>query len=137
MTYIKAIEFKMRDPLKKEDCTWPVIRMKIQFNLDARFCCRGALNWTSGCTKIESELDAEHSKDAGELANEVEDNEVLEGMGQAGLLEIVKIDAALERIERGDYGVCASCGGDISAERLDVLPYTPMCKTCAANAKIH
>ncbi|MFT6426057.1 MAG: RNA polymerase-binding transcription factor DksA [Celeribacter sp.] len=87
--------------------------------------------------KIEGELDAEHSKDTGELANEVEDNEVLEGMGQAGLLEIVKIDAALERIERGDYGVCASCGGDISAERLDVLPYTPMCKTCAANAETH
>lgn len=87
--------------------------------------------------KIEDELDAEHSKDFAELANEVEDNEVLEGMGQAGLLEIVKIDAALDRIESGDYGICVSCGDDISAERLDILPYAPMCNVCAAKTEPH
>lgn len=85
--------------------------------------------------KIETELDAEHSKDSEELANEIEDNEVLEGMGQAGLLEIVKIDAALERIEAGDYGICVVCGDDVGEKRLDVLPYTPMCNTCAAKTE--
>lgn len=82
--------------------------------------------------KIESALDVEHSKDTDEFANEIEDNEVLEGMGQAGLVEIAMIDAALERIKAGQYGICVSCGGDISAERLDILPFTPVCKACAA-----
>lgn len=81
---------------------------------------------------IEDELDAEHSKDSEELANEIEDNEVLEGMGQAGLLEIAMIDAALKRIDDGEYGFCVSCGDDISIERLNILPHAPLCKICAA-----
>ena len=32
------------------------------------------------------------------------------------------IDAALERIEAGRYGVCIDCGGDIDYERLAVFP---------------
>jgi hypothetical protein len=28
-------------------------------------------------------------------------------------------------------GICQKCGGDISAERLDLLPSTPFCKNCA------
>lgn len=82
--------------------------------------------------KIEADLDVEHSKDSQEFAHEIEDDDVLQGMGQAGALEIIKIDAALARIAQGDYGVCVACGADISTKRLDVLPYTPVCKTCAA-----
>ena len=56
---------------------------------------------------------------------------VLEGMGQSGLREIEKIRAALARIEDGSYGTCVRCGADISAERLDILPATPFCRSCA------
>jgi RNA polymerase-binding protein DksA len=34
------------------------------------------------------------------------------------------IDAALRRIEDGTYGICASCGQPIGAERLEALPWT-------------
>jgi DnaK suppressor protein len=37
---------------------------------------------------------------------------------------------ALERIDRGAYGVCQECGGPISLERLDAMPYTPYCVRC-------
>ncbi|MDP1578101.1 MAG: TraR/DksA C4-type zinc finger protein, partial [Cypionkella sp.] len=66
-----------------------------------------------------------------DLATERESDEVLEGMGNAGLLEIRRIEAALARIEAGDYGICATCGQDIEPERLDVLPDTPFCRSCA------
>jgi RNA polymerase-binding transcription factor DksA len=42
------------------------------------------------------------------------------------------IEAALARMASGDYGVCMHCGADISEARLDVLPFTPFCSTCAA-----
>ncbi|MCB1419359.1 MAG: TraR/DksA C4-type zinc finger protein, partial [Notoacmeibacter sp.] len=42
-----------------------------------------------------------------------------------------RIDAALDRIEAGTYGVCAKCGEDITEERLDLLPATPFCRNCA------
>ena len=39
--------------------------------------------------------------------------------------------AALGRIESGDYGFCAKCGGEIGEDRLDVVPFTPFCRNCA------
>jgi RNA polymerase-binding transcription factor DksA len=39
---------------------------------------------------------------------------------------------ALERIDRGTYGVCANCHRPILIERLDILPYTRYCTPCAA-----
>ena len=66
------------------------------------------------------------------MAIEREGDEVLERLGQSGLDEIRRIMAALGRIRSGDYGFCAICGAEISQERLDALPATPFCKTCAA-----
>ena len=80
---------------------------------------------------IEAELDSHHAADWEELATEREGDEVLERMGTSGQQEIRMIEAALDRIESGDYGFCAKCGAEIGAERLDVLPFTPFCRSCA------
>jgi len=42
-----------------------------------------------------------------------------------------EIDAALRRIADGSFGRCTSCGKTISDERLNALPYTPVCSQCA------
>jgi RNA polymerase-binding transcription factor DksA len=80
---------------------------------------------------IEDELESHQSKDWEELASEREGDEVLESLGESGKAEIVRIRAALKRIEDGSYGTCATCGSEISQERLDLVPWTPFCKTCA------
>jgi RNA polymerase-binding transcription factor DksA len=56
---------------------------------------------------------------------------VLEATGLSAQHELRQIAAALQRITTGDYGTCATCGADIGEDRLDVLPYTPFCRTCA------
>ena len=43
---------------------------------------------------------------------------------------INKINEALERIEDGSYGICDSCGEDISEERLLARPVTTLCIDC-------
>ncbi|MDF2367962.1 TraR/DksA family transcriptional regulator [Sneathiella sp.] len=45
--------------------------------------------------------------------------------------ELQRIDAALSRIETGDYGYCVTCGEEISAKRLALDPSTPLCIDCA------
>lgn len=40
---------------------------------------------------------------------------------------LVEIDAALQRIEDGTYGLCAACGRPIGEERLDAVPYATLC----------
>jgi RNA polymerase-binding transcription factor DksA len=42
-----------------------------------------------------------------------------------------QIEAALERIEDGVYGVCTECEAKIPKARLQVLPHTPHCVKCA------
>jgi DnaK suppressor protein len=43
---------------------------------------------------------------------------------------IGKIKDALERIDQGTYGICESCGEDISDERLKARPVTTLCIEC-------
>jgi DnaK suppressor protein len=45
--------------------------------------------------------------------------------------ERVRIEAALNRIEDGEYGACADCGEDIAPARLAADPATPRCLPCA------
>lgn len=54
----------------------------------------------------------------------------------AGLLDetrgtIDEIDAALDRLDAGTYGRCTSCGDAIQEARLEALPATPTCVSCA------
>lgn len=49
-------------------------------------------------------------------------------------VELQRIEAALARIEDGDYGFCVSCGEPIALKRLELNPTTPMCVDCAARA---
>jgi len=45
---------------------------------------------------------------------------------------IRKIKSALERIENGTFGVCETCGGEISVNRLKARPVTSQCIDCKA-----
>jgi DnaK suppressor protein len=49
-------------------------------------------------------------------------------------IELRKIDAALARIDAGDYGWCVKCGEEIAAERLRLDPAVPVCIDCAHGA---
>lgn len=83
---------------------------------------------------IEENLDEPATQDWEDRASERQGDEVLEALGEHDLLELRQIDAALKRVEEGEYGYCVTCGNEISPERLEILPATPFCKTCAANA---
>ena len=43
---------------------------------------------------------------------------------------LTAIDAALERIEEGTFGVCTRCGRPISPERLEARPWASLCIDC-------
>lgn len=80
---------------------------------------------------VEAELDQPVDADFEERATEREGDEVLEGLGNAGLLEIKMIQAALGRIADGTFGKCVACGEPISEERLNAVPHAARCKRCA------
>ena len=42
-----------------------------------------------------------------------------------------RISAALERLERDEYGLCVRCGEEIGPKRLELDPSVPTCLACA------
>jgi DnaK suppressor protein len=83
-------------------------------------------------SKIESDLRDPGSKDSEERAAEVENDEVLERLNESERREIEELRAALVRIREGTYSTCSSCGNEIAAKRLQALPCTNVCVSCAS-----
>ena len=82
-------------------------------------------------SEVEAELDQPADADAEERATEREGDEVLESLGNSGLLEIRMIQSALGRIADGTFGECVACGEPISEERMNAVPHAARCKRCA------
>jgi RNA polymerase-binding transcription factor DksA len=81
--------------------------------------------------EIEVDLRTPRSADWEEQATEVEGDEVAGALEGSLLSEIEKIGIALKRIEQGTYAECATCGENISEQRLEALPYAKQCIDCA------
>ena len=45
--------------------------------------------------------------------------------------ELVRLDAALKRVDDGSFGECAACGEPIGEKRLGLDPTLPTCVRCA------
>jgi RNA polymerase-binding protein DksA len=82
-------------------------------------------------SRVKTGMTAEHSADWSEQAQERQNDEVLEAIGNESQGELTQINLALERIETGDYTSCSNCGKDIALKRLEAVPYTHFCINCA------
>ena len=51
--------------------------------------------------------------------------------GRRRNIKIQRIDAALKRIEKGEFGLCLQCEEEINPKRLEVDPTAPLCIDCA------
>lgn len=49
--------------------------------------------------------------------------------------ELKEINAALERISEGTYGICEECEEEISLPRLNAVPTARLCITCQRKAE--
>lgn len=82
-------------------------------------------------TAIEQDLEQPRNPDDEDRATERNNDEVLDGLGQTGQRELLAIDAAIQRLEKGSFGICVKCGAEIEEQRLDIVPHTPFCQSCA------
>lgn len=80
----------------------------------------------------DSNADDEHDPEGATIAFERAQVETLLREGTERLREI---DAALDRVARGAYGVCAVCGRPIDPARLAVRPSATTCVPCASPAR--
>ena len=55
-------------------------------------------------------------------------DDVLTSLYETARREVMQIDAALGRMDEGEYGECVDCGQEIPIERLRALPFTLRCQ---------
>ena len=85
----------------------------------------------SRLSSLKKDVTQSHSGDSAEQAQERENDEVVDAIGNETILSIRIIMAALERVQNGTYGACDSCGEPIGEARLNATPEATHCLGCA------
>ena len=80
---------------------------------------------------VETEIDSDHADD-NDVASNLESYEENGGIIEALRTRYTNITTALQKIEKGTYGICEIGGEEISEERLNA---NPSARTCVAHAK--
>jgi DnaK suppressor protein len=65
-----------------------------------------------------------------ELGTDRSTHDVSLGCMESITKEIQEIDAALQRLHEGTFGLCETCGEKLSKARLDAIPYARLCIGC-------
>lgn len=76
------------------------------------------------------EADRDVSQDPADKASNSYTKELLFSQSTTERNRLRLIEEALERVSEGTFGECVNCGEEISAKRLDAIPWTPHCIRC-------
>jgi DnaK suppressor protein len=68
--------------------------------------------------------------DEGDVSLHIQSEKMLYGRLGSMRETVRKIETALGRLESGEYGICEECSGEITLERLRIIPYALYCKEC-------
>ena len=85
--------------------------------------------------RLKDNLTGGRSADSQEQAQELENAEVVDALGNEARNEISQIAKALDQIKNETYGICADCGETIPMARLVAQPFADRCIRCATAAE--
>ena len=83
-----------------------------------------------GSMSDETGEDAVFDNHLADTATETYDRELDYTLEENSEHVLAEINAALERIEAGTYGICTNCGKQIAEERLEARPWATLCIDC-------
>ena len=85
--------------------------------------------------KVETSMRKTYAKDWEEQSIERENDEVVDALEETLRTELNQVNSALARADKDQYGVCALCDEPIPVARLEALPYTDRCVSCASESE--
>ena len=85
--------------------------------------------------RIKRNITSGHSADSEEQAQELENAEVVDALGNETRRELSKVASALAQIENKTYGICVNCEEEIPLARLQAYPFADRCIRCATVAE--
>jgi DnaK suppressor protein len=89
----------------------------------------------AGDLSLLKELRQQISGDVIDAALDTAQDEISSQLAEVESRELTSIETALERMRKGDYGLCEGCNAAIPLARLQALPYATMCIQCQREAE--
>jgi DnaK suppressor protein len=74
--------------------------------------------------------------DEGDLAVRIQSEHLVCTQCTVQRATIKEIEAALERLDEGSYGICDECGNEITEGRLKIVPFAKYCKDCQEDREL-
>src|SRR5580765_8425515 len=105
--------------------------MDVQRVKDALRRKRGESLGSGGIKPLQASM--ENNTRQGDMADQASGNNEVHiqlKLKQTDAKILQAIEEALERIQKGTYGVCRDCGEPIAPARLRAIPWTRVCITC-------
>lgn len=75
-------------------------------------------------------IEVEDLPDEVDLASSESDQSMNIRLRDREQILLKKINKALDKIEAGSYGICETCGDEITVRRLEARPVTDLCIRC-------
>jgi len=88
---------------------------------------------SANAARQDSNVDDEHDPEGATIAFELSQASALLNQSSSGLAQV---EAALQRMADGTYGVCEVCGLPIAEGRLEARPWTPYCLEHASTGRL-
>jgi DnaK suppressor protein len=86
---------------------------------------------TAGRDRLDAQVSAEDfDEPGGDAAADTLERSQAMALGENFRDMLAHVDHALEKLQKGSYGECDSCGKNIAKARLDFLPWAAMCADC-------
>lgn len=105
--------------------------MNVQTLRDALVKKRDELIDAGGIKPLQASMD--NNTRQGDMADQASGNNEVHialKLKQTDAKILTAIEEALQRIDKGTYGVCRDCGEPIAEARLKAIPWTRVCITC-------
>ena len=105
--------------------------MEEQTYKDALLKKRVEILGTGGIKPLQASM--ENNTRQGDMADQASGNNEVHiqlKLKQTDAKILQAIEEALERIQKGTYGVCRDCGEPIAEPRLNAIPWTRVCIVC-------
>ncbi len=78
----------------------------------------------------EDEIGGVKTEDEADLATISQEKGILYSLQESDFIRLRFIQEALHALDRGEYGDCRRCGGEIGLKRLMAVPWATTCVVC-------
>ena len=115
------------NPKERKEIKEMLLQRRMLLASDVNHMQDNALNESGGRASGDLSTVPFHMADVG---TDNYEHEFTLGLIQNEEEELREIDAALERLEKGEFGICDVCEKPIPKGRLKVIPYARLCIEC-------